>query len=89
METLRIGDKAFYDSYYAGLVPCKVVAITGTAGPAGLQQRVTCITTARRGPYKRGEKIETFGLHAVPRRAVVVRGGQYRIRAYNVETNNS
>lgn len=79
---LQRGALAYYDSFGAGLVPCKVLAVRSRA----------CVdvgvTAARRG-YKRGETIS--GIHArhvVPRGAVCVRGGQYRIRPYAVKLDS-
>lgn len=81
--TLTIGSLAYFDSF-AGLIPCKVTQITGRSGFANSAQSVTLVLTANRGAYKRGEKIETNGLHAVPRKAV--HGRMQRIRAYQVDT---
>lgn len=87
---LRTGDLAYYDSF-AGMIPCKVTAITGTSGIASTAQRVTLTVTASqanccgRSAYKRGEQIETNGIHAVPRKAHYHGScGIGRIRAYTV-----
>ena len=85
METLEIGSKAYYDSM-SGLVACKVIDIRGVDGMCSSRQTVTLKITARNSRlYTRGEIIETWGLHAVPRKSVRMRGGQYRIRAYAVK----
>lgn len=74
--TLRPGCLAYIDSF-AGLVPCKVLAI-GT-------ERVRVNITATRGAYKRGTDSEHARSVIIPRGAVYVRGGQYRIAAYSIE----
>ena len=66
--TLTVGCLAYFDSS-AGLVPCWITSIAGTAGIPSTAQRVAIKLTAKRGPYKRGETIETFGLHVCPRGA--------------------
>ena len=82
MQTLTIGSLAYFDSF-AGLIPCKVVQSVGQSGMASSAQTVTLVLTAARGAYCKGEKIETSGLHAVPRRAI--HGRMQRIRAYQVQ----
>ena len=79
MLTLTNGSLAYYDCF-AGLIPCKVLSITGTSGMCGSDQQVTFKLTASRGAYKRGEVLNSWGLHVVPRGAV--RGN--RIRSYQV-----
>lgn len=81
MLTLKIGDLAYFDSF-SGMIPCKVLGITGRSGIASTAQVVAFKLTACRGAYKAGEQLECSGLHVVPRKAV--RGN--RIRAYQVET---
>jgi hypothetical protein len=80
--TLKTGDLAYFDSF-AGLVPCKIIAMTGRSGIASTAQEIVLRLTARRGAYRRGEVVLTTGLHAVPRGAV--RGN--RIRPYQVEVS--
>lgn len=82
MHTLRVGDLAYFDCF-AGLLPCKVLAITGPSGLASSSQTVQFRLTASRGAYRRGECLDTSGLHVCPRSAI--RGN--RIRAYVVESN--
>ena len=84
MEQLQIGDKAYYDSL-RGLIACKVIDIRGTDGMASTAQTVTLKVTGKHRLYSRGEFIETSGLHAVPRKAVHIRDGSFRIRAYSVK----
>ena len=79
METLTVGCKAYLDSF-SGLVPCKVLAITRGNGLTQVQVKLT----ATRCAYKCGEILTDNSLHVVPRGAVHVRGGQYRIRLYSV-----
>ncbi len=82
MLTLRSGDLAYFDSF-AGLIPCKVLAITGQSGNAGSMQDVKIKLTSDRGAYKRGEVLDYWGLHVCPRGAV--HGN--RIRCYRVEVD--
>jgi len=84
MYSLTVGCLAYLDSFY-GLVPCRVLSIVGKSGMANTGQHITVRLTASRQAYKRGETIESNALHVVPRRAVCVRCGQYRIRGYNVQ----
>jgi hypothetical protein len=75
-----IGALAYFDSYKGGLIPCRVVeswldGFTGTG-----KTRVTL--TASRGPYKRGETVDVLARNVIPRSALYVRSGQYRIRSY-------
>ena len=84
MEQLQIGDKAYYDSL-RGLIACKVIDIRGTDGMASTAQSVTLKITGIHPIYSRGEMLETSGLHAIPRKAVHIRDGIFRIRAYSVK----
>lgn len=75
METLTVGCKAYLDSF-SGLVACRVLAI----GATGVNIEVTA---TRAKAYRRGERL--FGVSAlrvVPRKSVVIRNGQYRIREH-------
>jgi hypothetical protein len=67
--TLKSGDLAYFDSF-AGLIPCKVVSISGTSGRAGSDQTATVRLTAGRGAFKQGELHTGWALHYVPRKAV-------------------
>ncbi len=69
---------AYLDSF-AGLVPCRIVAVGDWLNPT-TDARIQF--TATRGWAKRGA-FDTFPLNRlVPRTSVHVRGGQYRIWAY-------
>ena len=68
---------AYFDTF-AGLVPCKVIAINdANAGVKGMDGRdwtgctsgceVTFKLTANRGAYKRGEVLTDNALHVIPR----------------------
>ena len=72
MKNYGVGTFAYLDTF-AGLVPCKVTAISG--------EGITIRLTATRGAYKRGEVL-TYerGDSIVPRECVYVRDYQYRIR---------
>lgn len=87
--TLRSGDLAYYDSF-SGLLPCKVLSITGPSGNPSSSQTVSVKLTASifgagvgSELYKRGEILESSGLRVVARRAV---HGKYknRIRLFEV-----
>jgi len=81
MNIPTIGALAYYDSLTAGLIPCRVekhVERSDYAGP-----EVVVKFTASRGPYKRGETVQSLPRYIVPRFAVHTRGGQYRIGAYS------
>jgi hypothetical protein len=85
-QTLRIGSLAYFDSF-AGLIPCKVIAITG---PPGVQTptswvRVIAAVTVDKSPYRRGEIVDGGAFWIVPRNAVkrAIKGA--RVRAYLVE----
>jgi hypothetical protein len=88
METLTVGCKAYFDSF-VDLIPARVAKIRTEYGVT----EVTLILTATRGAnlkgdyaaYQRGQAVTTTTLHAVPRKSVYVRNGQYRIRCYRVE----
>lgn len=76
--TLRMNDLCYYDGMI-GLVPCKLIgAERDSRGYVTVRLKVT----AKRGPYDRGSIIETVTRYAIPRSAVYVRGGQYRIRPH-------
>lgn len=86
--TLTTGDSCYFDGF-GGLIACKVMSITGRSGNPSSTQDVTLKVTAKTGHgYKQGEVIETMGLHAVPKKAVHLRGGQYRIGHYEVLVDN-
>ncbi len=84
LETLKTGDLCYYDSMN-GLIPALVLSITGRSGRCGSDQTVRLKLTAARAGYKRGEVLEVWGLHAVPRKAVRRNNYQARIRPYNVQ----
>ncbi len=88
MNLLKSGDLAYFDSF-AGLIACRVQTITGTSGVASTAQTIRFrITSAGNNAYKRGEIMETSGLHVVPRNAVHRVGYFFRIRGYQVECDN-
>lgn len=67
------GQLAYIDSM-AGLIPVKVTGVDDDGA-------VTVRVTAERRGYRRGEVItdQVAGRNVIPRTAVFVRGGQYRI----------
>jgi hypothetical protein len=88
MPELTVGCEAYYDSF-AGLIPCKVTLIKipreeKNPGRPSTQHRIDFILTASRRPYEKGEKLTASALHVIPRDAVYVRSGQYRIGPYTV-----
>lgn len=68
--------KAIFDSCGAGPVPCKVLGVVSEAH-ATLTLRLE-ITEDRR-PYKAGQEVLASSTFVVPRSALVMRHGQYRI----------
>lgn len=88
MLTLETGCLAYYDCF-TGFIPCWITAINGPVGVPSTAQRVTIKITARKGAYKRGEVIETSGIHVVPRGAL--RRGKYctTIRPYEFGHSDS
>lgn len=87
IKPLRSGDLAYVDSF-AGLIPCKVISITGNSGRCGSDQSVTVKLTANRGAYKRGQTLVEWGWHIIPRYAVMKNGYQFRILPYDVEADS-
>lgn len=94
---LRTGSLAHFDSM-SGMIPCKVLRVRANVPPSygssapdcngapSSMQMVTFRVTANRGPWKRGEQCEAWGLRVVPRKAYRItraRGG--RILFYTVE----
>lgn len=77
---------AYIDSCL-GMIPCKVLSVT----PSRIELSYGVLTgfdavvkvTANRPAYKRGEVIKRAHTNIVPRNAVFVRCGQYRIRKYD------
>ena len=84
MATLKANEAAYYDSF-VGLVPCKVLSITGESGQASSKQEVTFRVTASLGPYKRGEILSRDALSVVPRATVRWRKHGVVILPYSVE----
>ncbi len=85
--TLKTGTLCYFDSF-AGMVPCKVMGISGASGNPSSDQTVTLLVTATLGAYRKGETLETNGLHAVPCKAHYYGPcGIGRIRFYTVEVN--
>ncbi len=98
MKTLKVGSKAFYDTLFNGLVPCKVVSIRDAAefNPAirfeltkGLISSRYCATvviTADTRDYRKGETLEDIlAFNVVPVGAVVYRKLSTVIKPYNIE----
>lgn len=84
---LRAGALCFYDTF-AGLVPCRALRVYYAFEWGALPRLVADVKlTATRGAYRRGETLRAVSSHyVVPRGAVRVRSGQFRIGAYTVET---
>lgn len=85
--TLSVGTLAYWDTVFSGLVPCRVVAITGPEGRPSADTTVEIELTANRGPYKRGERQRAWSIHVYPRGAVYAPRGCYfpRVRPYVLE----
>jgi len=83
---LRTGALAHWDSFTAGCIPCKVLAVTGEGGAPSTAAECVVRLTASRGVYKRGEVLRNQGaLHVIPRGALFQRDYGARIRYYTVE----
>jgi ABC-type uncharacterized transport system ATPase subunit len=59
----------YYDTF-SGLLPVKVVKITGVSGVASTAQQVTAEVLADLDEYHKGEQIVFSGLRLIPRQAV-------------------
>ena len=81
---LRVGDLAYFDSL-TGIIPCKVLAITGKRGAPSSEQRVVFKTTVERPGWLRGARHECFGFHVIPRAAYFKRRYGSHIGYYTVE----
>lgn len=55
---------AYWDTF-SGLIPCRITG--ATPGESGTGMRLAIEITAARGPYRRGETLETSALFVVPR----------------------
>lgn len=75
------GELAFIDSF-AGLIPCKVLAVSERTENGEPFIVCTVKVTADRPSYSRGELAEVGTRYVIPRTSVRVRSGQYRI-VYN------
>jgi hypothetical protein len=85
MSTLRVGERAFFDCF-AGLVACKVLAISGPSGPASSKHVVRFEITRAHGPYRAGEVLERSALWVIPVEAVSRGNYGASILPYRVET---
>jgi hypothetical protein len=85
--TLKTGKLAYYESFHLGFFKCKVTSITGHSGTPSSAQVVTFAMTTNRSPFKRGETMDTFGFHVVPRRALRKHGFHNVVRAYTVQVD--
>ena len=81
---LRVGDLAYYDSTI-GMIPCKVISLRGSSGPASSESSALVKTTAARNGWPRGTEFDTWTLHVVPRAAYFPRRHGARIGYYTVE----
>ena len=88
METLKTGSLAYFDTF-AGIIPCKVLKIERLTDAipknyvASSSTLATIKLTATRGAYKRGEILQEWSLHVIPRKAV--KGN--RIKSYRVQVD--
>lgn len=80
MAMLKSGILAYFDTFN-GLIPCRVLSVT----KAKEWPEIAIQLTASRGAYKRGEKLVCPPYWVVPRDAVRVRSGNYRILPYDVQ----
>ncbi len=78
MIELRVGSLAYIDSF-CGLIACRVTDIQ----PSVYSKEVTAVVTARKARgYAKGDSVTFPSHYIIPRDAVRVRSGQYRIRPY-------
>ena len=84
LPTLKTGDLAYWNTAFHGMVPCKVLSVTGPEGTANSNQYLRIRLTATRGALLRGEEHEAWGLNVVPRKAVSFRKYSTIITLYNV-----
>lgn len=82
METLKSGMLAYYDSF-GGMIPVKVMSITGQSGEPRSSTKIRVRVTTDRRPYRRGEIVETCALWVVPRKS---KHGT-RIQSYSVQAD--
>ena len=83
-RSLKKGCLAFFDSF-AGLIPCVVLSIRrDLRDPRIDATKVTFQLVATRGTYRKGEVLSFSAGSVLPRAAVYLRLGQYRVRDYGV-----
>jgi len=85
---LRSGMTALFDSM-AGMIPVKVLSITGESGAPSSRQEVKARVTRDTGGYKKGEVLSEWGLRIVPRAAFSARRHGARITYYTVEVDRA
>jgi hypothetical protein len=87
MNTLKTGSEAYYDSF-AGLIPCRVDAVSGTSGPGSTRQIIRATITRTCMPYRKGDQVEVTGLHVIPANAIRRRQrNATAIAPFNVEAD--
>lgn len=85
---LRTGEFAYVDTF-AGMIPCKVLSVRRPVGEVGDRYiEVIVRYTATRGAYRRGEVNTHRAWQVCPRKAVVTRGWQQRIKPYTTEVDS-
>jgi hypothetical protein len=77
-ELSNLGTLAYYDTLFAGLVPCIVTGLR-VYNEHGHYEVFFTITADRRG-YKRGEKLSARSMYVIPRKMVRVKNGHYGIK---------
>jgi hypothetical protein len=87
-SVLRSGMTALFDSM-AGMIPVKVLSITGESGAPSSRQEVKARVTRDTGGYKKGEVLSEWGLRIVPRAAFSARRHGARITYYTVEVDRA
>jgi hypothetical protein len=75
----HVGELAYLDTF-TGMVPAKVLAIEPnmTYGRPS-RAMLTCLVTATRGAYIKGERVWVCESQVIPRTNVRISSGQYRI----------
>jgi hypothetical protein len=83
---LKAGDKAFYEAYGYGKLPCKVIEIKGKEGLPSVSQRVRVRLTIYKpkAGFEPGDEVTTFCFRVFPRETITA---NHRNMAYKLLTS--
>jgi hypothetical protein len=85
MHEFQVDELVYYDSS-TGLIKCKIQSINKDIKMRYIPDKpvkyTLIVTTLNHRIYKKGDIIESSYNWVIPRRAVYISFGQYRIRAY-------